>query len=438
MRRRGQLFKYVIPSIISMISIFLYTIIDGIFVGRGVGTDALGAVNIVFPYVMIFWAVITMFTIGGMTITAIRMGRGDTAGANISFRNSMSICIFIGIVMTLLGVFVTEPICRLLGATDIFTNLAYDYLFWYAVFLLPSGLYMFLSNAVRNDGDPLLASVAVIVATVCNIFGDWLLIFPLHMGVKGAAIATGASQCIALFILLTHFLRKNGILRFKFCKLEWSLVGKIIVRGMPECVNQFSAPVTTIAMNLVLQAYLGSIGVNVFALISYVAVFAMAVYLGVAEGIQPLFGRSYGEGNEKDLAYFLKSGMIVSLVGSAIIVAMLFVASPAIYSLFNAENETLDMAVKVTHIFSWGFLVQSLTMVITSYFYSTTRTKQAFVINALRSFVVNLVVIAVLPMIFGAEAIWFTLSVYEGIVLIVAVIMLKRVNRFGMIAGAKE
>ena len=429
MKKRRLLFKYVTPAIISMVSVFLFTIVDGIFVGRGVGTDALGAVNIVFPYVMFFMALVTMFTVGGMTVTAIRIGRGDKADANIAFRHSINMCLVTSIILSLLATLETEPICRLLGATDIFIKQSCEYLFWYGVFFVPCGFFIALCGTLRNDDSPVLVSVAVVVSSLCNIFGDWLLIFPFHMGVRGAAIATGVSQCIAVLILLTHFIRKKGILRFGACRLDRKLVRKITVRGLPECVNQFSIPVTVVAMNLVLQKYVGRVGVNTFALISYVVAFAQAVSLGVAEGIQPLFGRAYGEGNRRDLKYYLKWGMAISFVGSLVIVTLLFVMGPSIYLLFNAEKETLCKTVQATHIFSWGFLVQSLVMIITAYLYSTKRSKQAFIINLLRSFVVNLIVIAILPMIFGAGAIWFCFFVYEGIALIVATIMLKRADR---------
>lgn len=438
MGKRALLFKYITPSVISMISVFLYSIVDGIFVGRGVGTNALGAVNIVFPYVMIYTALVTVFTVGGMTITAIRIGRGDKAGANLSFRHSVILCVAIGIVMCLLGTFATAPLCYLLGANDVFINMAKDYMFWYSVFFLPCGLLTAFCGTVRNDEAPVLVSAAVIVATVCNILGDWLLIFPFHMGLKGAAIATGVSQSIALLIVSTHFLGKKGILRFGKCRFDWSLVKKIIVRGLPECVNQFSVPITVIAMNLVLQKYLGSLGINAFALIGYVSAFAVAVFLGVAEGLQPLFGRSYGESKEEDLAYFLKWGLIIGFAGSVIILTVLFAVCQSIYALFDAENTTLELAIRATYVFSWGYLVQSLNTIIVSYLYSTTRTKYAVTINVLRSFVINLLAIIVLPKFFGAEAIWYSFTVYEGIVLIVSVALLKRADKNGMISGAKE
>ncbi|MDO4219039.1 MAG: MATE family efflux transporter [Synergistaceae bacterium] len=438
MEKRKLLFKYITPSVVSMVSVFLYAIVDGIFVGRGVGTSAIGAINIVFPYIMIYTALVTVFTVGGMTITAIRIGRGDKAGANLSFRHSVILCTAIGIIMCLAGVFETEPLCRLLGASDVFIDMARDYMFWYSVFFLPCGLLIAFCGTVRNDEDPVLVSASVITATVCNIFGDWLLIFPFHMGIKGAAVATGVSQSIALLIVSTHFLGKKGILRFGKCRFDWSLVKKIIVRGLPECVNQFSAPVSTIAINLVLQKYVGSVGINAFALIAYVSAFAVAVFVGVAEGLQPLFGRSYGEGNEEDLAYYLKWGVIISFAGSVAILAVLFAICPSIYALYDVEKITLSLAIRATYLFSWGYLVQSLNTIIVSYLYSTTRTKYAVTINVLRSFIVNLLVIVVLPGIFGAEAIWFAFTVYEGIVLIVSVALLKRADRKGIISGAKE
>ena len=139
--RARRLVRYVVPTILSSLSIFLFSIIDGVFVGRGVGTDALGAINIAFPFIMIFNALLMLFTIGGLTITAIRFGRQDHEGANQSFMHAFTMALIISVLFCLAGLIFTKPLIRLMGGSDYFLDLASDYLFYYSLFMIPCGIY---------------------------------------------------------------------------------------------------------------------------------------------------------------------------------------------------------------------------------------------------------------------------------------------------------
>lgn len=436
--RTKKLIQYITPSIISAVSIFLFTIVDGIFVGRGVGTDALGAVNIAFPFVMIFTALIMLTTVGGLTITAIRFGRGDSDGANQAFVHSAVTTIAIGVAMTAIGTLLTGQVARAMGASDTFYEYTVDYLFWYSVFLIPCGMCTLFSGYIRNDGNPVFASIITIVATTLNIFGDWLLIFPLKMGLKGAAIATGVAQTVAFVLALFHFILKKGRLRFKKVSFDRSLLFNILRRGLPECVSQFSVPICTICMNIMLVKYIGDVGVNAFSVIMYVAVFSAAIFIGVSEGLQPLFGNSYGEKNEKDLKFYYRSGVLISFVGSLIINIILFFVGTPICALYGVDEATMNSVIAQMPKYLVAFVFQSVTVVISSYLYSTTKTGGALVVNTLRSFVVNTLVILLMPVVFGSEALWYAFAVYEGIMMVIALIVRKFADRNGVIGTADE
>lgn len=433
-----MLVKYALPSVMSMVSVFLFTIIDGIFTGRGVGTDALGAVNLAFPFIMVFSALVMLVTVGGMTITAIRIGRGDDAGAEEAFLNATLIAGVISTVFCLLSVCFSHPIARMLGANDTYEDMAAEYLFWYGVFMIPCGLCMTLNGFCRNDRAPVLVSTATVIATTLNIFGDWLTIFPLGMGLKGAAIATGAAQTVGLLIVMPHFIQGRGVLRFGRFRLSSPMIGKCVMRGMPECVSQFCVPICVILTNQILITRLGDAAVNAYSLIGYVTSFAAAVFLGVAEGLQPLFGQCYGQKNEIDLKYYLRMGLIIGIAGAAVITCVLPFVWDGVCDVFGVDEATRQSSVKALLPYIWGFLVQAPNVIVSSYLYSTTRTRQALVINVLRSFAVNTAAILLLPAVFGAEAIWLTFGVYEGIVLIAAVILLIRADRRGVFTAAAE
>jgi len=431
--RTKNVIKYVVPTMMSSICFFLFTVIDGIFVGRGVGIDALGAVNIVFPFVMVVNALSMMINIGGVTIFAISLGRGDTERANRVFRHGILFLVCVSAVLSAIGVCFADQICTLLGAGETYHKLAVDYLFWYSVFILPSGLSFGLQSYCRNDGAPGLVTIAVVITTLLNIFGDWLLIFPFPLGTKGAAIATGVSQSLGLFIMLTHFIRKQGILRFGKIQPEGRLIREIITHGLPEGVSQLSTPVMTLCMNLVLVAKLGDIGVNTFSVISYVASFTVAVFIGTSEGLQPLFGQSYGARKEADLKFYFRTGVLINFFGSILVTAWILTLGRPICTLFGADAATLEYTLQVMPLYSAGFIVMSFNVMISAYLYSTERSMQSTIISILRSLVVNAAVILLLPELFGAEAVWITFAVYEAIVLVVAVVLLKYSERNGVV-----
>lgn len=431
--RRKKLLKYVVPATMSSVCFFLFTIIDGIFVGNGVGTNGLGAVNLAMPFVMLVSALNMLTVTGGVTIVAIRLGRGDIEGANKDFMNAVVANMVISAVMSIIGLLFADQICTIMGARGEFHRLTKDYIFWYSLFLVPSGLAMQLQQFCTNDGSPGLSAASIIIGTACNIFGDWLLIFPVGWGLKGAAIATGVSQTIGLLIVLMHFIHKKGKLRFFKPEMDSALLKKIFIRGLPEGISQLSGPVSILCTNLVLMSMIGDIGVNTFSLISYVASFSLAVFYGTGQGLQPLFGQSYGAKNADDMKYYFKRGIIINFSGSLIItVLLLFVGTP-ICHLFGADQSTLEFTVAKMPLYSWGFVIMSFNVLISAYLYSTKRTKQAVIINLLRGVVVNTLVIFLLPMLFGANAIWFTFGIYELIILAIAVLLLKDSEKQGIV-----
>lgn len=205
------------------------------------------------------------------------------------------------------------------------------------------------------------------------------------------------------------------------------------MRGLPECIAQFTTPVTTLWMNKVLISQIGDIAVNTYSIISYVSSFSVAVFFGTSEGLQPLIGHCYGAKDSRGLKYYFHAGLIINFIGSLIINVLLFFFGEHICLLFGADTKTLAYTDTTMPIYAMGFLVMAFNTMISSYLYSTKRTKQADIINVLRSFVINTIVILAFPSLFGNEIIWYAFAIYEAIVLVIAVILLKHSERNGII-----
>ncbi len=249
----------------------------------------------------------------------------------------------------------------------------------------------------------------------------------MQMGVMGAAVATGISQTAGLLIILLHYVLKKGDLRIRKYKPQGKLFRKIVFRGLPEAIAQFSTPVTTLCMNRVLMTAFGDIGINAFAIISYLSSFTMSVFFGASEGMQPLFGQAYGAKKDDDLKHYYRAGQLISIIGSTLCVAVYVLFPHLLCQLFGASGETLEFTSVHMWEYCWGFIVGSINTMMSAYFYSTKRSGQAIALNIVRSLVMNSLIITFLPMIFGSTVVWHTFGIYEVIVLIGA-ICLKRVS----------
>ncbi len=430
--RIANLRKYILPAVAGSCSTYLYVIVDGIFVGRGIGIDALGAVNLAMPFSLVMAAFAILTAIGGVTITAIRLGRKDIKGANKSFMHSMIASLPIAVVVMFIGMMFSEQVAAISGANDTFIAMTSEYIFYFSAFSLPIIFRITIQGFIRNDGSPRLAGIAVVTAALVNIFLDWLFIFPLQMGVKGAAMASGIAEIFAVLIMITHFLRRKGVLRFQKIPFSLPLIGKIIQRGLPEMISQFGTPITTLCMNHVLISRLGDLAVSTFGVISYLLAFSMGIFFGVSGGIQPLFGQSYGRKNESDLKYYLRAGITINFVSSCLIYAVFVIFGEHICGLFNSDPLLIQTAAAALPKFGWAFLLIASNLIIGSYFYSTKRTAQAVVLAVCRSVAFNSLIILLLPTIFGKGVIWYTAGIAELLSLIVAIVLLKHSERNGI------
>lgn len=431
--QQKNLRSYILPALIGNVSIFFLTIVDGMFVGNGVGTDALGAVNLAMPFVMIVSAISVLLNIGGVAVTAVRLGRGDTDGANQAFMHVLTAIVAAFAVLSVAGTVFAREIAVMLGSNDTFLDMVTDYVRYYSMFLLASGLLNCMSNFVRNDGEPALSTVAALTATATNIFGDWLTVYPLQMGVGGAALASGVSQAVAALVLLTHFLRKHGKLRFARVRLSAKLYRKILLRGLPEMVSQFAAPLTMFFMNRILITYLGDAAVNAFSVIGYAGSLFASLMYGLSGGLQPLFGQSYGAKDDTSLRYYFRAGMKMSLIGGATVFAVTFFIGRPVCTLFGANEAAAQIVVDAMPKYCLNFFFAVMSAVIASYLFSTKRTAYALTLNICRSLVFNTLCVNLLPRLFGYEFVWYAIAVAEGICLVIALALWRASERNGIV-----
>ena len=426
---KHSLCRYIFPAVGGLFVTYLYNVVDGIFVGQGVGAAALGAVNIGVPFITFVVAIAAMFPMGGATVVAIRMGRGDTQGANHAFMTGLSLTFLMSVVLMIIGMVFSRQIVNLSGASqlsDVMREMAADYLFYYCAFSIPMLMSTCLSVFVRNDGSPTLAFIGMCTGAIANIFLDWMFIFPLDMGVIGAAIASGLGQIASVLVLLTHFIRKKGSLRIKKLPLDISLMEKICKRGVPEAITQLTTPVTALCYNMVLAGMLGDIGVSTFSVLSFIYSLANAILSGVAQGLQPLWGNCYGRQDTEQMDRYFRWGIYVNLILSLIIYGLLFYFDRQVIGIFNQDPMLIEMASEALPIFSLSFVPMALNLIYTAFLFSTKRTTQANAIAICRGIVVKAIGIFCIPMLLGKGGIWIAPFAAELFTLLLSIQLKKK------------
>lgn len=419
--------RYVFPAVGGLCVTFLYNIVDGIFVGQGVGSAALGAVNVGVPFITASMALAAMFPMGGATIIAVCTGQGDKEGANQAFMSSLTLTTIIALALTIIGTIFSKEIILLCGGNNLsseMVDMAVEYMRYYMAFCFPMLMGTCISTFVRNDGAPGLAFWGMCAGAISNIFLDWLFIFPLKGGIIGAAVASGLGQIVSCLILLSHFGRRKGNLRIKKFHLKLSLMGKICKCGIPEVSSQLTTPVTSFCYNTVLASMMGDIGISTFSVLSFIFSLSNAVLTGVAQGMQPLWGLSYGMKDKKRLRYYFRASLGINTIASVLIVVLLTVFSKQAIMIFNSDPELVASGAKALPVFAISFIPMALNLIIAGYFFSIQQTMRANVISMSRGIVLKAIAIFAVPILFSESVIWLSPFVAEMITLIMAIIIM--------------
>ncbi|MCY6372089.1 MATE family efflux transporter [Clostridium ganghwense] len=425
-----EFMKYAVPSVIGMMVSALYIVVDGIFVGRGVGASALAAVNVAVPLTTLMIAVTMMITMGGASIMSIKFGENKYEEGNNIFLQSIFLIVVISAVLSIIGVLFPQQLARMLGASDELLKGTADYLRYYLLFGIGFSGSLALSTFVRNDGNPNLAMFSLIVGAVTNIALDYMFIFIFHWGIAGAAIASGLGQLSSVIILLTHFARKKGTLKLYMPKLKKHELIRILKTGTPEFIVQLSPAVTIFAFNQVVISRLGEIGMAGYSIIGYISTVLLALFIGVSQGVQPLLSYNYGKRDYEKVNKVFKMGVKTNFAASLVIYGIILIFGQKIISVFNGNEALIKLTYDAMIIYVLSFVIASINIVNVTYYQSTERSKIANIISTSRGMVFTIIFLIVLPHIIGNIGIWVSIILGEicTLLLILYVAYAKKID----------
>ena len=414
-----EFFKYALPSAVAMFVSSLYTIIDGIFVWQGVGDSALAAVNIVMPFTIMLFGIATMFAVGGGDLVSKNIGSNNKDKALKIFRQVFKFLLILSICISLISIVFSKGIVKILGATDNLVPLASTYLKYYSLFCIPNLIGIALNSFVRNDGRPKLAMISTLSGAVTNIVLDYIFIFPLSLGIKGAAIATGLGQIVTIAILIPHFISNKGILKFGNVRLEKETIKEFINIGFPSFFAEVSFSIIIFFMNLALVNYGGETSLSSFAIINYITTNIYMVLLGLSLGVQPLLSYNYGaKKSDKMLKFYsltLKAAVIVNIV----FISICFIFGKGMISIFTSDATIANISYIGLNLINIGFVMVGFNLTSTVYYQAINMPKISNIFCLCRSIILLPLILFILSKLLGINGIWISLLVSELLTFII-------------------
>jgi len=420
-----KLLRFTLPSIGMMIVTSIYGVVDGLFISNLVGSDAFAAVNLIMPFVMIFGAVGFMLGTGGSALVAKTLGEGDTEKANQIFSMLIYVVVAFGIVFTICGIIFLKPIATMLGATQELLGYCISYgtilLLALTFFMLQTTFQTFFVVA-EKPGMGLTISIA---SGLTNIVLDFLFIAVFHWGVAGAATATALSQIVGGFIPFVYFFKKNDSL-LGLTKPKWN--GKALLHS---CTNGSSEMMTNLSMSLVNMLYnfqlmkiAGKNGISAYGIIMYVTFIFSGVFIGYSIGSAPIISYHYGAANKDEMKSLFKKSLVIVVFFATIMTFLAeLLAMPLAKVFVGYDPELLTMTCRALRLFSLSFLFSGVNMFASAFFTALNNGAISALISFLRSLVFEVMMILLLPVIWGLDGIWFAVVIAEILTLVITITM---------------
>lgn len=423
----GQKFaKYVSQNVLGMIGISLYILADTFFISKAVGAAGITALNLVLPIYNLIFAVGAMLGVGSAIRYAVAKGRGDGEASDY-FSNALIWGTVFGILFMIPGGLLPGKIVALLGGDAKIVAVGAPYTRIFMMFS-PCFIWNSVCNAfVRNDGAPGTAMAATLLSSLFNIVMDYVLMFPLGLGMEGAAFATACSPIVGVLICGAHLCSKKCGVTFRFRKPSAKQLYASCQVGVSAFVGEISSGVITVAFNMIILRLAGNIGVAAYGVVANTSLVAVSMFNGVAQGAQPLLSEFYGKGAQDKVRKVIRLGIMTSLALAVLIVVGVYFGADDIAAVFNSERDAqlAQYAGVGLRLYFTGFLFAGINITGTGILSATESARWAFATSILRGFALILIAAFGLSALFGMRGVWLAFPAAEAVTLAVTAAALK-------------
>lgn len=418
--------KYSSLNVLGMIGLSCYILADTFFVSKGLGANGLAALNIAIPIYSFINGSGLMIGMGAGTKYSIMKWQQNNDKTNTIFTNALVFTLFTAALFLLLGIFFSGTVVRFLGADDTIFQMSKTYLrvlLIFAPFFMLNNLFLCF---VRNDGAPQLSMAAMITGSLSNIVLDYIFMFPLNMGIFGAALATGIAPIISIIVLSPFYFKKKNCFHLKKCRISASLCMNISSTGLPSLITEVSSGIVIIVFNMIILNIQGNTGVAAYGVIANLSLVVISVFTGIAQGIQPILSSNYGKENYQNVQKILKYALTSVVIISCAIYLSIILGAGNIVKIFNSENNALLQSAAETglKLYFTACVFAGFNIIVSVYFTSTEYIKPAHIISILRGFVIIIPMAFLLSHIKGMTGVWCAFPATEFIVSIIGIIFL--------------
>ena len=421
--------RFSTATIASLMVFSLYSIVDGLFVARGVGEYAMSAVNLAVPFMNAMFSIALLFAVGTSTIIAIYLGEGKGENANSLFTQNAVLLLVMGVALSVLVIVFLEPFALLLGAEEMTLPYVKDYLLGLAPFAFCFMVSYNMEILVKTDGHPKVALITVITGCLANCVLDYVAIFLLDWGIFGAAVATGVSQLLTVILYLRHFMSKRSTFHFTRFRFDFSIYRRLLPIGVSDSLTELCNGVMIFLFNHTILRCIGERGLVSYTIIAYANTLIINTTMGISQGAQPLISFHYGRKDENSCRKLLKYGLISAAAVSIGCFVVLWIFAPQLTQAFlGLEDLALnDYTVDAFRRYGISYLLLGFNVFIGGYLTARERPKSAIAISTGRGLIVQAAALLTLAATLGGDAIWFTPVISEALVLVLSLLLLRNV-----------
>ena len=406
--------KYMMPSVLGMLGLSVCILFDTMFIGHKIGELGLAALNIALPIYNFYSAIGLTVGIGGATALSVALGQKKFHRVNRIFTSAVFITVIFCIIISFLEFFFLDKIVYMLGASEATFSLAKEYLkiilSFNPAFIFASAFIVF----VRNDKEPKLAMYAVIGSNTTNIILDYVFIYIFDLGMFGAALATSIGQLVALSILSIHFIRKNNTMHIELSGITLKNIVRVLKNGVPSFLNEISAGFVIFIFNIVIFKFEGDIGVSAYGIITNIVLIFMAIFNGVAQGVQPLISVNFGAKKEERVFEFLRLTRKIVIILGVVFLSLGLLVPNQMISLFTSDKGSLlNITRQGIYLYFIAFLFNGSNILNIAYFQSVEKSKESSILSTFRGLIFVIIFIIILPRILGVYGVWLTIPMTE-------------------------
>lgn len=409
------LLRFTLPSVIMMVVLSMYTVVDGMLVSRIIGTEAFSAINVVYPILGVIVALGTMFGTGTTALVSHKLGQGDRQGASQIFSFVLTITVILSIIFTITVLIFLRPLIEMLGANDGLFPYCYEYASVLVCFLPMSILQIQFQSLIVAAGRPQLGLFVTIASGLTNIVLDILFMQYLRLGIAGAAIATGIALCIpAVFGLCYFAFYAKAAFRLVRPQVAWKELAKVAANGSSEMVSYLSESITTFLFNITMMGLVGQDGVAAVAIVLYLDFVFVAISLGYAMGVAPLISYNYGKKDDENIRkIFRMSLMICVTVGLCMTLGTRWIRG-SLAAIFSIPGSTVyEMAVAGLGLYGLSYLCKGCNLFASALFTAFGNGRISALLSFLRTLVFLSISIIWMGRFFGVSGVWCAAPVAE-------------------------